>query len=57
MRELGGKAKIDDTFPDEHVLAVSHDLIPWFTYFENYLARDIAHQACPSIRGKVSCII
>ena len=57
MRELGGKAKIDDTFPDEHVLSVSHDFIPWFTYFENYLARDIAHQACPSIRGKSSCMM
>ena len=24
MRELGEKAEIDDTFPDEHVLAASH---------------------------------
>ena len=28
MRELGDKTKIDDTFPDEHVLAASQDLIP-----------------------------
>ena len=41
MRELGGKAKIDDTFPDEHVLSTSHDLISLFTYFSNYLASDI----------------
>ena len=30
MRELGDKTDIDDTFPDEHVLAASQDLIPWF---------------------------
>ena len=40
MRELGELAEIDDTFPDEHVLAVSKDLIPLFTDFENYLASD-----------------
>ena len=28
MRELGNKTDIDDTFPDEHVLASSQDLIP-----------------------------
>ena len=28
MRELGEKAAIDDTFPDEHVLSASHVLIP-----------------------------
>ena len=36
MRELGDKTDIDDTFPDEHVLAASQDLIPWFADFENY---------------------
>ena len=41
MCELGEKAKIDDAFPDEHVLATSHDLIPWFTDFANYLASDV----------------
>ena len=41
MRELGDKTDIDDTFPDEHVLAASQDLIPWFAYFANYLASDI----------------
>ena len=31
MQELGEKAEIDDTFPDEHVLVASQDLIPrWF---------------------------
>ncbi|XP_069145999.1 uncharacterized protein [Solanum lycopersicum] len=29
IRELGEKSKIDDTFPDEHVLSASHDLITW----------------------------
>ena len=41
MRELDEKSEIDDTFPDEHVLAVSQDLIPWFPNFANYLASDI----------------
>ena len=41
MCELGEKAEIDETFPDEHVLATSHDLIPWFADFANYLATDI----------------
>ena len=27
MRQLGEKAEIDDTFPDEHILAASQDLI------------------------------
>ena len=33
--------RIDDTLPDEHVFAASHDLIPWFVDFVNYLASDI----------------
>ena len=41
MRELGDKTDIDDTFPNEHVLAASQDLIPWFVDFANYLASDI----------------
>ena len=41
MRGLGDKTDIDDTFPDEHVLAALQDLIPWFTDFANYLASDI----------------
>ena len=41
MRELGDNTNIDDTFPDEHVLAASQDFITWFADFENYLASDI----------------
>ena len=41
MKELGDKTDIDDTFSDEHVLAASQDLIPWFADFANYLASDI----------------
>ena len=41
MGELCDKTDIDDTFPDEHVLAASQDLIPWFTDFANYLASEI----------------
>ena len=41
MRELGSYTDIDDTFPDQHVLAALQDLIPWFADFSNYLASDI----------------
>ena len=41
IRDLGDKTDIDDTFPDEHVLAASQDLIAWFADFVNYLASDI----------------
>ena len=41
MRELGDTTYIDDTFPDEHVLAASQDLNQWFSDFANYLASDI----------------
>ena len=41
MRDLGEKNEIDDTFPDEHVLAASQDLILWFADFANYLSSDI----------------
>ena len=38
IKELGDKTDIDDTFPDEHILVASQDLIPWFADFVNYLA-------------------
>ena len=38
---MGDKTQIDDTSPDEHVLAASQNLIPLFTDFANYLASDI----------------
>ena len=41
LQELGEKTEIDDTFPDEHVLAASQDLNPWFADFANYWASDI----------------
>ena len=47
MRELGDKTDIDDTYPDEHVLAASQDLIPWFADFANYLASDIVPSDLP----------
>ena len=37
---MGEKVEIDDTFPNEHVLADFEALIPWFVYFANYLASD-----------------
>ena len=55
MRELGDKTDIDDTFPDEHVIASSQDLIPWFADFANYLASDMFQQTCPFIKEKSSC--
>ena len=41
MRKLREKAKINGVFQDEHVLSASHDLIPWFSDFANYLASDL----------------
>ena len=41
MTKLGDKTDIGDTFPDEHVLAASQDLITWFADFANYVASDI----------------
>ena len=41
MLKLGDRAEINDAFPDEQVLVASHDLIPWFADFANYLASDI----------------
>ena len=41
MQEFGEKAEIDDTFPNEHVLAAFQDLILLFVDFANYLASDI----------------
>lgn len=41
MCEVGDKIKIDDEFPDEHVLTASQYLIPWVTNFVNYLVSDI----------------
>ena len=35
MREMGEKTKIDDSFPDKHVLAASQYLIPWFADLGN----------------------
>ena len=40
MRKFGKMAEIDDSFPNENILATFHDLIPWFTDFANYLACD-----------------
>ena len=38
---LSDKTKINETFPNEQLLAASHDLFPWFTDFENYMTTDI----------------
>ena len=38
MCELGENVEIDDAFPDEHVLATTQDLVPWFADFANYLS-------------------
>ena len=40
MLKLRDDLKIDDTFPDDKVLA-SQDLIPWFADFSNFLASDL----------------
>ena len=41
MQEFCEKGEIDDTFPDKHVLAASHNMIPWFADFANNLASDL----------------
>ncbi|WMV32915.1 hypothetical protein MTR67_026300 [Solanum verrucosum] len=41
MLKLGDGDEINDTFPDEQVLAASQYLIPWFADFPNYLASDL----------------
>ena len=35
---MGQKVESHDAFPNEHVLATSQDLIPWFANYANYLA-------------------
>ena len=36
------QVQIDDTFPDEQILALSHaELSPWFACIVNYLAAGI----------------
>ena len=56
MRELGEKAEIDDTFPDEHVLTSSQDLIPFADLGIIWLVIS-SHQTCPFIKGKSSCMM
>ncbi|XP_069152731.1 uncharacterized protein [Solanum lycopersicum] len=59
MRELGDKNEIDDTFPDEHVLAFSQYLIPWFTDFANCVASNIIppdlYRSC--VEGLMQCSV
>ena len=57
MRELGDKTDIDDTFPDEHVLAASQDLIPWFADLGTIMLVILFHQTCHLINEKSSCTI
>ena len=52
MQKLGETAEIDDTFNDDHVLAASHDLIPLFANFRNYLASDVVTSDLSLIKGK-----
>ena len=41
MHKVGEKDEINDSFPSEHVLAASQDLIPRFADFVNYFGSDI----------------
>ncbi|XP_049371952.1 uncharacterized protein LOC125836842 [Solanum verrucosum] len=43
MLKLGDGAEINDVFRNEQVLSASHDLIPWFADFDNYLLSDLVH--------------
>ena len=51
---MGDKTQIDDTSPDEHVLAASQNLIPLFADLVNYLSRHIVPPTCPIILVKSS---
>ena len=57
MRELGDKTDIHDTFPDDHVLAASQDLIRWFADFANYLASDIIQSDLSFNQRKSACLM
>ena len=50
-------AEIDDTFQYEHVFEASHDLIPWFVYFANYLASDIVRPDLYFHQSKILCMM
>lgn len=41
MEMLNDGLETDDSFLDERVLAVSHDLIPLFIDYESYLICDV----------------
>uniref|UniRef100_UPI001CC02756 hypothetical protein n=1 Tax=Escherichia coli TaxID=562 RepID=UPI001CC02756 len=41
MLKLGERTENNDAFADEQLLAASHDLIPWFADFANYLASNL----------------
>jgi len=50
MLKIGDRAEINDVFPDEQALVASHDLIPWFADFDNYLSCDLVPSTiCGSI--------
>ena len=57
MLELGEKDEINDTFPDEHVLRASRDLIPWFADFLNYLTSETVPSNLSFHQSKSSCIM
>ena len=40
-RKLEERAEINDAFLDDHVLATTQDLIPWFADIANYLSSDL----------------
>lgn len=44
MLKLKDELDNNGTFPDEQVLFVSKDLIPWFTGFLNYLVSDVVYE-------------
>ena len=57
MRELGDRAAIDDTFPDEHVLDASQDLIHGSLILRITWVVIFSHRTCPLIKGKSLCMI
>ena len=55
MIKLGDGAETNYDFPEEQLLADSHDLIPWFANFTNYLASDLVPSNLSFFQMKKVC--
>ena len=56
MRVLGDKTDIDDTFPDEHVLAAYKTWFHGSQILRTIYLVILFHRTCPFIKEKSSCM-